>query len=216
MRQWVFLLGLVLLGSCLTWPLACAGRSGATLPAVPTLAVDTPTVQSTAVCSNSTTVFGVGALGGTTYAGEVLTTPLTLTAGTLQAVGVYLSDASGLVRGGVYSDSGGPYQLLCQSSPQTAVNGWDIIYLPAAPVTAGPWWPAVQTQNSTVVGFSNFNGTAEFYTYAWGPFAATFPIFGSYVTNGVPSIQLFYCPGVTPTLTPSPTPSMTPTPTATP
>jgi hypothetical protein len=199
MKRLVIFLVLSLSGAVFVFHVGCSLHSGATAPTVPTVVVPTPTVQSTATCSVSTvagnTVAGTLHLD---YSGNIVTTSVNLGTGVIQAISVYLAGASGMVRAGLYNDGGfgGAYNLVCESAPQTAVNGWNTLLLPAAPVTTGTYWIAVQTQNTTKTAYA-FTGASYYVAASWGAFVDPFPQ-GPFsnvieVTNITLSAYVNYC-----------------------
>ncbi len=146
---------------------------------------------------------------------------LTQTA-TLQSLSFYVSNASGRLQLGVYSNaSGNPKSLLVLTPPFTPVVGWNTQTVQPTVLTPGTYWLAYLPESDNLGFKMTRSGVARYFTHTFGSMPSSFsatPTSGTYNWSFYATLTVgdSATPTATKTLTSVPTgPSATPTKTAT-
>ena len=174
--------------------------TGTITPNTPT---GTPTIGSTVTCPFPAAA-GRQTTSGTLLqqgAGYIVTTQISIPSYVgIQTIWAYLGNAQGMVSAALYTDngSGAPGTLLSQSTPQSAVDGWNTLPMPQTFVYAGNYWLALQMQGTTQVDYGSGLGNTNYVSAAWGSFPATYSSSGVQVTDTL-TMYVMYCNSNTPT-----------------
>ncbi len=121
-----------------------------------------PAATPTAIACASGGTFGntVSGTGGYNLGGQIDCAKYNLAqAMTVTSISIYMgAGTSGNGVLGIYSDSGGPANLLVQSSAQPLFAGWNTVGVTPTVLTAGNYWLSGSFTGNAVFDYSNSNG----------------------------------------------------------
>jgi preprotein translocase subunit SecG len=137
------------------------------------------TSTSTVTVTGSTSTPSIVTIGGTSvatdFAKAVAASPITLSAGTVQTIGInWANTQPGDVIVALYSDAGTkPGSLLTQSAstPMSGSAGWQDITVTPYTVSAGRYWVAFSVDSARYIYFGS--GARSYYAKSFGPMDAT-------------------------------------------
>ena len=104
---------------------------------------------------------------------------------TVHNLNLYVQNATGSARFGLYTDySGNPGSLLAQTSSITLVNGWNLGEItPINLINTTSYWLVVNFSSSGNYIYYNAIGTAKWVNYTYGTFPSTAPTLTSAATR---------------------------------